>query len=281
MELFSKHKKAGVSEVGASKRERNVRATEYHTCKCYGHTSELPDYKQLSIPRTLQGFYAKQNHLCPCIPTLKNKNLSKLYCCHKPSKSDKSPPAEDYREHEPGKHQVLVAGKVPADGTGLRDPVTAKRLLFPNACNYGGTAAQHKFPRIGEPRRKTYRERMEERMFDRKEFLKALLREEIQCRLDAEQQLEEIENETGLRGSRHLQALAEMAEIENQQGVRDTKKEPMDVGQRYNAMMEELQHVVRQPVGSKHNIIRMHYALEEDERQELCMKKGRRQARAP
>ncbi|AAZ11060.1 uncharacterized protein TEOVI_000201300 [Trypanosoma equiperdum] len=240
---------------------------KYHVCECYGHTQQLPNYKKLTNPRTLQGFYAKQKvSACPCIPNKREKNFNTTYCSENPAKRNVAFPEETYRDFEPGKHRVHKAASVPGDGATLRDPVTRARLVFPNACNYGGTVAKHTFPAIGQPRRLTPGERKYEQMYDRKEFLKAVLRDEICHRAEAEKQLEELENETGLRGSRHARLLAEAAAAAREAQLSEDHEEPKTVGEQYDAVMDELRFVTRQPVGSKLNIIRMYYTLEEQER---------------
>ncbi|KAG8341302.1 hypothetical protein ERJ75_000355900 [Trypanosoma vivax] len=267
MTFPSAEKRLDAARVRPPKGAHTAPTNEYHNCKCYGHVCELPDYKQLCAPRTLQGFYAKQDHACPCNKVVKGTALNELYCCHNPATRGKVCHAETYRVCESGNHQIFKAKKLPASGVALRDPATGNRLVFPNACNYNGTAAQRKFPGIGEPRRKTYEERMHERMHDRKEFLKAVLRDEMRDRLEAERHLSEIENEIGLRGSRHVRALAEAASIEALRRAQEDGEVPMTADERYKAVMDELHHVTRQPVGFKQNIIRMHYTLQEDERQ--------------
>lgn len=53
--------------VCAAKDKSNTHG-RFHKCNCYGHENTLPDYKHdISIPRTLQGYYALHGG-CPCPP---------------------------------------------------------------------------------------------------------------------------------------------------------------------------------------------------------------------
>ncbi|RNF04658.1 uncharacterized protein Tco025E_07915 [Trypanosoma conorhini] len=236
----------------------------HHVCECYGHTPRLPEYRKLAVPRTLQGFYAKEGGGCPCIPKTKPEQAGAIYCSTNPMTRDRVMPTETYRAYGPGGHKVHPEDEAPAESSAVRDPATGARLVFPNARNYGGTATQRRFPAIGEPRRKTRAEREYEQMQDRKEFLKAVLRDEMRDRLCAEEQLEALENQLGLRGSRHAQMLNAAAAREAE--ARDGEAEARTVGEQYEEVMEELRYVTRQPVGSKVNLIRMYYLLEEQDR---------------
>ncbi|PWU95788.1 hypothetical protein C3747_263g54 [Trypanosoma cruzi] len=152
----------------------------------------------------------------------------------------------------------------------------ARVCCFPIHATTVAQQRQHEFPAIGKPRRKTREEREYERMQDRKEFLKAVLRDEMRDRLSAEDQLEELENKLNLRGSRHaemLLAAAARRDAERQGGEDEAKT----VGEQYEKVMEELRFVTRQPVGSKVNIIRLYYLLEEQERLKYLREKGKKQ----
>ncbi|RNE98313.1 hypothetical protein TraAM80_08843 [Trypanosoma rangeli] len=264
----------------ASAKEKSPRAPceapskGHHVCECYGHTSELPEYRKLAVPRTLQGFHAREGGGCSCIPKTKPKQAGAVYCSTNPMTRDRVMPTETYRAHDPGEHKVHPAEEVPVESSAVRDPVTGRRLVFPNARNYGGTATQRRFPATGEPRRKTREEREYEQMQDRKEFLKAVLRDEMRDHHSAEAQLEELENQLGLRGSRHAQLLnaAAAREAENRAGDDDAKT----VGEQYEEVMEELRYVTRQPVGSKVNLIRMYYLLEEQDRLKYLRDQGKK-----
>ncbi|EKF38182.1 hypothetical protein MOQ_001610 [Trypanosoma cruzi marinkellei] len=262
--------------VNATQATCDAQSKGYHVCGCYGHTQDLPDYKKITVPRTLQGFHAKRGGGCPCIPKIKTKNMGTLYCSRNPMTRDRVMPVNTYRAYGPGEHKVHPADEIAAENTAVRDPETGTRLLFPNSRNYGGTVKQHEFPAIGKPRRKTRKEMEYERMYDRKEFLKAVLRDEIRDRLNAENQLEELENELGLRGSRHAEMLlAAMASRDAEK--RDGEDEAKTVGEQYEEVMEELRFVTKQPVGSKVNIIRLYYLLEEQERLKYLRDKGKKQ----
>ncbi|CCD11963.1 unnamed protein product [Trypanosoma congolense IL3000] len=243
----------------------DAHADGYHVCQCYGHTSELPNYKEILKPYTLQGTYAKMKCACPCIQKTKGKHVNSLYCSKRPATCDRVFPNETYRAHGPGPHKVHREVNTSADGAPVRDPATGTRLVFPNASNYGGTAKQRTFPVIGAPRRLTVSERKYENQYDRKEFLKAVLRDEICDRVEAEKRLDELENEIGLRGSRHARMLAEAAEAAKKAQSVESEDEPKTVGDQYNMVMDELRFVAQQPVGSKLNIVRMYYTVEEQE----------------
>ncbi|KAH9600999.1 hypothetical protein LSM04_006236 [Trypanosoma melophagium] len=239
----------------------------YHVCECYGHTQDLPEYKKLAVPRTLQGFHAKEGNGCPCIPKTKEKSMNTLYCSSNPATCNRVKPKETYRAYSPGGHKVYKADEIPGDSTAVRDPATGTRLAFPNSRNYGGTATQRKFPAIGDAKQKTKDEKRYERMQNRKEFLKAVLRDEIRDRLDAEAELDSLEHELGLRGSLHAQMLTYAATKDSQKrGVDDDDNEIKTVAEQYDEMLDELRYVAKQPVGSKVNIIRLHYLIEEQER---------------
>ncbi|KEG08909.1 hypothetical protein DQ04_06201030 [Trypanosoma grayi] len=113
-------------------------------------------------------------------------------------------------------------------------------------------------------------------MQDRKEFLKAVLRDEMRDRMDAEEQLHSIEHELGLRGSRHAQMLAAAASRETPRVGSDYDSKT--VVEQYDEVMEELRYVTQQPVGSKLNIIRMHYLLEEQDRLQHLHEQEKKQA---
>ncbi|ORC86729.1 uncharacterized protein TM35_000261810 [Trypanosoma theileri] len=238
----------------------------YHVCECYGHTQDLPEYKKLAVPRTLQGFHAKEGGGCPCIPKTKEKGMNTLYCSSNPATCERIKPTETYRAYSPGKHKVHLADEVCEETTAIRDPATGTRLVFPNSRNYGGTATQRKFRAIGDPKEKTQKEKRYERMQDRKEFLKAVLRDEIRDLLAAEEERESLELQTGLRGSRHVQMLTYATTKDSQKRGGEDDDEIKTVSEQYDEVLEELRYVTKQPVGSKVNIIRLHYLLEEQER---------------
>lgn len=241
----------------------------YHACTCYGHDTSLPDYKHdISKPRTLQGHYARKGG-CPCPPADRWNGGPEMsrYC---PQKS-LYPPGNLKRNYlcSKGHHKVF-----PEEGPNLpRDPVTGVRTTFPNRRNYGGrhaaclTTAPQLLKRI-----KNREELKLERARDRKNFLEAVLRDEIIGRVEAEEERGDLEQALGLLGSYHVQ------DYQNTNGAHSlTGEDPRrpderrynefpTVAKQYAEIMEELHYTAQQPVGLKYNIIRLHYLLEEQER---------------
>lgn len=255
---------------------RNAPSGEEHSGRRRDvRVQNLPDYKKLAVPHTLQGFYAKGNG-CPCVPKTTGTRTIILPSGERYVTRDGEKLEETYRPYGPGPHKVYPADEIQAESTCVRDLTTGQRLMFPNARNYGGTVTHRTFPMIGHPRRKTKAEKEYDRMYDRKEFLKAVLRDEMRHRLSAEEQLESFENELGLRGSRHARRLAEEARRSVKEGDEDERVKT--VGDQHDEVMEELRYVTSQPVGSKLNIIRLHYLLEEQERLKYLRDKEKKQA---
>lgn len=241
----------------------------YHTCTCYGHDMKLPDYKNdIAVPRTLQNHYAKKGG-CPCPPEDKwhgGPEMSR-YCPQKslyPPKNQK----KDYRD-EKGHHHVF-----PEEGPNYpRDPVTGVRSTFPNRRNYGGrhAACLTTAPQLLK-RLKNKQELKLERARDRKNFLEAVLRDEIIGRIEAEDERGELEGALGLLGSYHVQDYQQRHGEHSLTGLdprtpaeRGVNEFPT-VAKQYAEIMEELHYTAQQPVGLKYNIIRLHYLLEEQER---------------
>ncbi|KPI85750.1 hypothetical protein ABL78_5199 [Leptomonas seymouri] len=233
----------------------------YHQCACYKHSTDLPNYRRdIANPRTLQGYYAPHGG-CPCPAD---------YGCEASQKSSNTvttaePPAnpkDAFRAAE-GPHTVHTAA-----ATGP----------FPNSRNYGGTAAQRgpasSAKELNASRSAKAQAKAEERAQDRKTFLKAVLRDEMLARMDAEGRRAELEGMTGLMATNHID------EYESSQRAAG-KGQPLSpasrmasrgpnevptVGEQYGEVMDELEFVSGQPVGSKYNIIRLHYLVEEERR---------------
>lgn len=245
----------------------------FHVCECYGHDIHLPDYRRdISIPRTLQGHYAKVGG-CPCPPGSKCNHGNSRCCPLNPRTSKNPPPKESYRCAE-GPHTIYLADTSAAD----RDATTGVRTDFPNSRNYGGTVKQRGPTtltttaqlRLSNKRRA---EKKEEVLQDRKNFLKAVLRDDMLSRMDAEGERDTLEIQTGLMGTNH----AVDYELTNGEGTVSGLKprgsmmergihDIPSVSDQYAEIMDELKYVAAQPVGSKRNIIRLHYLVEEEER---------------
>lgn len=153
---------------------------------------------------------------------------------------------------------------------------------FPNAKNYGGTVAQRgpatldstAQPRGAAAKRKAS-EKKEEKLQDRKNFLKAVLRDEMLARMDAEAKREALEQDTGLMGAHHVVEYEATVGSAGGNGnttggfgptaSRGSGNLPT-VAEQYEEVMDELRYVATQPVGSKYNINRLYYLLEEEER---------------
>lgn len=123
-------------------------------------------------------------------------------------------------------------------------------------------------------RRQTKKEKETEKLQERKNFLRAVLVQEMQARLETEEELNQVEAELGLIGTHHgedYERVNGAGSLSGKKGgsstlyTRDIHDVP-SVNEQYNEIMEELQYVSGQPVGSKENIIRLHYLLEEEER---------------
>lgn len=244
----------------------------YHACECYGHETELPNYRRdICNPRTLQGHYAP-NGGCPCPGTdgaVADK--SSLYCTTRGADAAAMPKAT-FRAAD-GPHTVHTATAV--DGNG-RDPDTTARTAFPNSRNYGGTVAQrgatalNTTAQLTAPRKARAEARREERAQDRKNFLRGVLRDEMLARMDAEGRRDAMETDMGLMGTHHMADYESSQRAAGATGLyggapRDPNVVP-SVGEQYGDVMDELEYVAGQPVGSKYNIIRLHYLVEEENR---------------
>ncbi|CAD2213794.1 hypothetical protein AGDE_16290 [Angomonas deanei] len=99
--------------------------------------------------------------------------------------------------------------------------------------------------------------REEERMQDRKAFLRAVLNDEIQARQEAEAMREELEQELGIMGPRHHQEYEQTRQsgarqTESFQGSRINQRgvdEVPTVGEQYEEILDELRYVSGRPVG--------------------------------
>ncbi|CCW65612.1 unnamed protein product [Phytomonas sp. EM1] len=226
---------------------------KYHDCESYGHTTKLPDYKKdISIPRTLDGYYAKAGS-CPC-PA-------------RASKGESVDPHIAYREAG-GPHTVHA------------EDISPGMEGFPNHRNYGGTVAKRggaDLTTTALPLRATklqQRSELRQRtMHDRKNFLKAVLHDEMLARMDAEGQRDVLEREIGLMGPNHVEEYERLNGEGTLSGRRPRKgmmerdiNEVPTVGEQYEEVMDELRYVAGQPVNSKRNIIWFHYLLEEENR---------------
>lgn len=244
-----------------------------HDCECYGHTTELPDYEhEISHPRTLQGYYAK-NSGCPCPPGSGCPGSDHPPCCPGRGQQRQPLPVEKpYLERE-GPHTVW-----PQSGPDLpRDPVTHVRTTFPNRKNYGGVVADRGPVTLTTAaqtvnRKKDRAEKKEQRMRDRQNFLKAVLRDETLARLDAEESRDMLESELGLLGVHHVEDFCAQNGAHSLTGTdprRGLERQPHEiptVADQYADVIEELQFTAQQPVGSKYNIVRLHYLCEEQDR---------------
>lgn len=245
----------------------------YHQCVCYNHDTELPDYKHdVSNPRTLQGYYAVKGG-CPCPAKHANGECPGSLYCSKKGGDGSTRPKETFRAAD-GPHTVHVAS--PDDGG--RDAVTTVRLAFPNSRNYGGTVAERgpttlsSTAQLGLSKKSRVAERREERAQDRKQFLRAVLRDEMLARMDAEAKRDALESDLDLMGTNHeveYRTITELSDPRNGQSVsmkmitRNPNEVP-PIGEQYAEIMDELDYVSGQPVGSKYNIIRLHYLVEEE-----------------
>ncbi|CCW69839.1 unnamed protein product [Phytomonas sp. Hart1] len=231
------------------------RDAKYHECESYCHTMVLPDYKKdISIPRTLDGYYAKSG-TCPC-PSLLQESKDKAKDSH-----------VAYREAD-GPHAVHAEDTNP------------RVAGFPNHRNYGGTVEERgrmnltttALP-LNSTKGKKRAEVRKRLMLDRKNFLKAVLHDEMLARMDAEGQRDALEMEIGIMGSNHVveyertKGEGSLLGRRPRKGImeRDINEVPT-IGEQYEEVMEELKYVSKQPVNSKKNIIRMHFLLEEENR---------------
>ncbi|GET91167.1 hypothetical protein, conserved [Leishmania tarentolae] len=243
----------------------------YHQCECYGHDTQLPNYRRdISKPRTLQGYYAP-NGGCPCPPTC-SAEKSGLYCSVRGADTSAMPKVT-FRAAD-GPHTVHVAADV--DGNG-RDPATSIRTAFPNSRNYGGTVAQRgpttlsTRAQLVASRKACAEAKREERAQDRKNFLRSVLRDEMLAHMDAEGKRAALEADMGLMGTHHGEEYeaSQRAAGKLRSGLDSTSRDPSTVltpGEQYREIMDELEYVAGQPVGSKYNIIRLHYLVEEENR---------------
>lgn len=242
----------------------------YHLCTCYGHNLDLPDYTHdISVPRTLQGHYAKEGG-CPCPPQPEAWNGGPEVSRYCPQKSI-YPPASRTKDYRPHKGPHLVHPEMGADLP--RDPVSGVRTTFPNRRNYGGRTAASLTTGPALLKKIKHRAQLrQERAYDRKNFLEATLQDEIQARLDADEQREKLEKELGLMGSYHVEDFVKAHGEHSLTGTdprgpgeRGLNEFPT-VAKQYEEIMEELRFTAQQPLGLKYNIIRLHYLLEEQER---------------
>ncbi|KAG5471717.1 hypothetical protein LSCM4_03269 [Leishmania orientalis] len=243
----------------------------YHECNCYGHSTELPNYRRdISNPRTLQGYYAPHGG-CPC-PAKCDGEKSGLYCSARGADASAMPKAT-FRAAD-GPHTVHTAADV--DGNG-RDPATSIRTAFPNSRNYGGTVAQRgpttlsTRAQLVASRKACAEAKREERAQDRKNFLRSVLRDEMLARMDAEGKRAALEVDMGLMGTHHIDEYeaSRRAGGSIHGGLGSTSRDQDIVPtleEQYGEIMDELQYVTGQPVGSKYNIIRLHYLVEEQNR---------------
>lgn len=238
--------------------------SNYHACECYGHDNSLPDYRlEVSIPRTLQGHYAK-NGGCPCRAKTHGSGSANAGCiCRMPAATLEK---KTYRATE-GPHAVHVAG---ADGGTGADP------QFPNSRNYGGTVAQRgattmantALPRSAVAARRN-ESRTADRLQNRKNFLAAVLRDEMLARMDAEERRGALEQATGLMGSNHVddyEATVGPVDSSKPFDATGTRRGLPTVAEQYDEVVDELRYVAGRPVGSKLNINRLYYLLEEEDR---------------
>lgn len=259
------------------KRIKTVNHEQYHQCQCYGHETEVPDYKHdIAVPKTLQGYYAKQGG-CTCFagecwcggPTKDRRCVAKGQT---PVEAGPTEAKRIYTEKD-GPHPVY-----PQSGPDLpRDPVTGVRTTFPNRRNYGGTVADRGPTTLttacqAVKNKQTKAEKQMERDQNRKQFLKAVLRDEMLARMDAEDQRSGLEQELGLLGGNHVVDYANehgqhsLTGADPRRGMERGTQDVPTVADQYDEVMDELRFTAAQPVGSKFNIIRLHYLCEEEDR---------------
>ncbi|KPA78853.1 putative mitochondrial hypothetical protein [Leptomonas pyrrhocoris] len=258
----------------------------YHECACYKHDTELPNYRRdVANPRTLQGYYAP-NGGCPC-PAGYGSDASKNLPESATPTEGNAKPKETFRAAD-GPHTVHTA---------------SASASFPNSRNYGGTVAQRgpaasvvaaiafSNSATGEPnmtRSAKKQAKVEERAQDRKNFLKAVLRDEMLARMDAEGRRAELEGDTELMGTNHIDEYeaSQRAAGKGQPlspASRMASRGPREVatvGEQYGEIMDELEFVAGRPVGSKYNIIRLHYLVEEERRLNDLRRQERQQKSA-
>ncbi|CAJ1032943.1 hypothetical protein, conserved [Leishmania shawi] len=243
----------------------------YHQCECYGHDTELPNYRRdISNPRTLQGYYAP-NGGCPC-PAKFGAEKNGLYCSARGA-DPSAMPKVTFRAAD-GPHTVHTSANV--DGHG-RDTATNTRTAFPNSRNYGGMVAQrgpttlNTRPQLEASRKARAEAKREERAQERKNFLRSVLRDEMLARMDAEGKRAALEAETGLMATHHADEYEASQRVAGniRGGLGSTSHDrdtALTLGEQYGEIMDELEYVADQPVGSKYNIIRLHYLVEEENR---------------
>lgn len=274
--------------------EKPVLNSQYHQCSCYGHDDTLPDYKHtVSHPKTLQGYYANAGG-CPCPAHANSKLNSALHCTCKGKGEGSAKPQDTYKSRD-GPHTVFPATQAATNATdnNAASSGSKRRTVFPNSRNYGGAPQQYSktindatapnaygYTVAGgaastQARRRQQRaERQEEQGRDRKNYLKAMLRDEMLARMDAESMRAEFEQELGIMGGNHAEDYRQEQEAGGA-GAASGKKRDMHtrginevptVPEQYEEIMDELRYVAGQPVGSKYNIIRLHYLIDEEER---------------
>lgn len=255
----------------------------YHQCACYNHTTELPDYRRdIANPRTLQGHYAPHGG-CPCPAGRGSATRDAVKGC-----AAKNAPPTD------GKRATAKAAFRAADGPHTVYTATAA-ASFPNSKNYGGTVEQRgptTYGSVAQPkasRTAKVQARAEERAQDRKNFLKAVLRDEMLARMDAEGRRAALEGDTGLMGANHVEeyqasqrasGTGQPLSPASRMASRGPTAVPT-VGEQYGEVMDELEFVSGQPVGSKYNIIRLHYLVEEERRLNDLRRQERLQQSSP
>lgn len=252
---------------------KTVNHEQYHQCDCYAHDTDLPDYfHDISVPKTLQGYYAKEGG-CPC-PAADCWSAGYGHSRFCPKKS-LPPHIRKQMEYKPkdGPHPVY-----PQSGPDEpRDPKSGVRTTFPNRRNYGGTVADRGPTSLTTAaqlvKSKSLRaEKKEQRSQDRKNYLKAVLRDEMLARLDAEEQRDALEGHLGLMGAHHVVDFASekgshaLTGADPRRGMERGPNEYPTVADQYEEVMDELRFTATQPVGSKYNIIRLHYLTEEHDR---------------
>jgi hypothetical protein len=227
----------------------------YHQCECYNHDTKIPNYRRdVANPRTLQGYYAPHGG-CPC-PAADGSTASS-------AKTNDAKQKQTFRA---------------ADGPHTVHPATAAGA-FPNSRNYGGTVAERGPAAASTAQPRSSRSarapaKADERAQARKNFLKAVLRDEMLARMDAEGRRAELESGTGLMGANHVEEYQSSQRASgkgpllspaSRMASRDPDEVPT-VGEQYGEIMDELEFVAGQPVGSKYNIIRLYYLVEEGRR---------------
>lgn len=116
------------------------------------------------------------------------------------------------------------------------------------------------------------RQTKQKSMKERETFLMALLREEMEDLDVAQQERVALEQQLGILGTSHIKELLrdpEVAEaVAAASGSDPSLLSSLDFSrlskeQQYALALEELKYVAARPVGSKRNIIRLHYLVDE------------------